>query len=73
MHRRVSLLVTIAFVVFGSLAYYGCREASEPGEDDKFAGNLSDPKLLERLGEDDGYTFALFYGGDVHGSLETCG
>jgi len=29
--------------------------------------------LEERLGEDDGYAFAIMYGADVHGSLETCG
>jgi hypothetical protein len=38
-----------------------------------FAGNLNDPKLKERLAEDDGYAFALLYGADIHGSLETCG
>lgn len=35
--------------------------------------DLNDPKLKERLGEDDGYAFAIIYGADVHGSLETCG
>jgi len=35
--------------------------------------DLESPPLQEKLGKDDGYAFAIFYGGDTHGSLETCG
>ena len=38
-----------------------------------FELDLNDPKLQERLGQDDGYAFAILYGADIHGSLETCG
>lgn len=41
--------------------------------DDTISFDLNDPKIKERLGEDDGYAFAIMYGADVHGSLETCG
>ena len=41
--------------------------------DDSVSFDLNDPKIKERLGEDDGYAFAIMYGADVHGSLETCG
>ena len=53
---------------------HGC---SGPGADeeleDSYDVDLSNPNLLERLGADDGYTFAVLYGADIHGSLETCG
>jgi hypothetical protein len=67
------LFVALLFIVLGSVAYYGCAGAGEPGDDDTFAGDLSDPRLQERLGKDDGYAFAILYGADIHGSLETCG
>jgi hypothetical protein len=35
--------------------------------------NIDEPNMKERLGKDDGYAFAVFYGADIHGSLETCG
>lgn len=30
-------------------------------------------KIGERLGNDDGFALAIFYGGSIDGSLETCG
>jgi hypothetical protein len=35
--------------------------------------NINDPKIKDLLGTDDGYAFAIFYGSDIDGSLETCG
>jgi hypothetical protein len=35
--------------------------------------NINEPKIVEKLGQDDGYAFAIHYGADIHGSLETCG
>jgi hypothetical protein len=56
------------------LAYFGCSAPDESVEaEDSFKPNLEDPKLKERLAQDDGYAFAITYGADIHGSLETCG
>ncbi len=55
---------------------HGCSRSSSLDEDDSDVSlgfDLNDPKMKERLGEDDGYAFAIMYGADVHGSLETCG
>jgi hypothetical protein len=56
---------------------HGCSkshgEAVAAGIVDTFSPDLNDPKLKERLGDDDGYSLAVFYGSDIHGSLETCG
>ncbi len=46
-------------------------DLNDKNEDLSFDPN--DPKILERLGADDGYAFAILYGADIHGSLETCG
>jgi hypothetical protein len=43
------------------------------GVKDDFKPNLEDPKLKDKLGADDGYSLAIMYGSDIHGSLETCG
>ena len=54
----------------------GCSRSGGPDSDDKddsLSLDLNDPKIKERLGEDDGYALAIMYGADVHGSLETCG
>jgi hypothetical protein len=52
----------------------GCSRSGEDVEaDEPLTFDLSNPVIQERLGTDDGYAFALFYGGDIHGSLETCG
>ncbi|PYP85263.1 MAG: hypothetical protein DMF61_16955 [Blastocatellia bacterium AA13] len=75
MRRKVSLLAAMTFVGLLALQNYGC---SGPGPDaiapdDTFHPDLNEPKLKERLGEDDGYALAVMYGADIHGSLETCG
>lgn len=54
---------------------HGCSRSGLDSDDrdDNFGFDLNDPKIKERLGEDDGYAFAIMYGADIHGSLETCG
>lgn len=54
----------------------GCSRSSglDADESDDNPGfDVNDPKIKERLGDDDGYSFAIMYGADIHGSLETCG
>jgi hypothetical protein len=65
----VTLMTAIA--VFN----HGCSRSGLDSDelDDNVGFDLNDPKIKERLGEDDGYAFAILYGADVHGSLETCG
>jgi hypothetical protein len=52
---------------------HGCARSGDLEENESFELDLNDPKLQERLGQDDGYAFAILYGADIHGSLETCG
>ena len=66
------VLFTLTLATF----YYGCSGNNDPDLDDQSVSvnfNINDPKMLEKLGEDDGYAFAIHYGADIHGSLETCG
>jgi hypothetical protein len=65
----VSIVITLGAV------HFGCGGPGKDVEDDSATLNvdLNDPRIKERLGEDDGYAFAVMYGSDVHGSLETCG
>lgn len=74
MRRKISLSLILAFVAALSIFNNGCSQ-SEPSDPDDNNVNfdLNDPKIKERLGQDDGYAFAIMYGADVHGSLETCG
>jgi hypothetical protein len=76
LRRKISLIVIIAFLSTLAAINHGCsRPGTQDIEDNEesFDLDLSDPKLKERLGEDDGYAFAILYGADIHGSLETCG
>jgi hypothetical protein len=68
LRRRISLAVIFAFSAIMAFLYNGCAKA--PVEE-KPAFPLS--QIKDHLGEDDGYAFAIFYGADIHGSLETCG
>jgi hypothetical protein len=74
LRRIISLLITVAFIGMLGLGYYGCSDAGESGEvEDSFRPDLSNARLAERLGSDDGFALAVMYGADLHGSLETCG
>ena len=75
MRRTISLLIIVAFVAALASINHGCSRSSDLDTemDGSVSFDLSDPKLRERLGEDDGYAFAVLYGADIHGSLETCG
>ena len=76
MRRKISLLVIITFMTGLAIINNGCSRSGgldEEDRDDSISFDLNDPKIKERLGEDDGYAFAIMYGSDVHGSLETCG
>jgi hypothetical protein len=74
LRRKISLLVTLALLSGLALISHGCSRSEATGEiNDTFAPDLNDSKLKERLADDDGYSFAVMYGSDVHGSLETCG
>lgn len=76
MRRKISLLVLVAFVSALAVVNHGCSRSGGPdsdGENDSLSFDLNDPKIRERLGEDDGYALAIMYGADIHGSLETCG
>lgn len=75
LRRKVSLLVIASFISALALVNHGCSRSGldSDGGDDSIAFDLNDPKIKERLGEDDGYSFAIMYGSDTHGSLETCG
>jgi hypothetical protein len=76
LRKKISLAVTMLFSVAVGLLYIGCSHsgASDSGQiADDFKPDISAPKLKEKLGDDDGYSLAVLYGSDVHGSLETCG
>lgn len=75
LRRNVSLLVIATFIAAFALVNHGCSHSGLDSDDrnDSLSFDLNDPKIKEKLGEDDGYSFAIMYGGDTHGSLETCG
>ncbi|HKF57058.1 MAG TPA: hypothetical protein VKJ45_16485 [Blastocatellia bacterium] len=76
MRRTVSLVAIALFLLSIALMLHGCSKSQTEvaaGITDTFAPDLNDPKLKERLGDDDGYSLAVLYGSDIHGSLETCG
>jgi hypothetical protein len=75
LRRKISLLVMVSFMVAAAVINHGCSRSGQDSDelDDSVGFDLNDPKIKERLGEDDGYAFAIMYGADVHGSLETCG
>ena len=65
----------VTLVAATAVINHGCSRSGPDSEqlDDNVSFDLNEPKIKERLGEDDGYAFAIMYGADVHGSLETCG
>ena len=76
MRRKISLVATGIFLTAVALSAIGCSHSGarvDGGVKDDFKPNLEDPKLKDKLGPDDGYSLAVMYGSDIHGSLETCG
>jgi hypothetical protein len=69
-------MVIVAFVAAFAVINNGCSRSGTSDSDDRddsLSFDIQDAKIKERLAEDDGYAFAIMYGADVHGSLETCG
>lgn len=75
LRRKASLLVTLLFTAAVAALQFGCSGSNSAGPDMSapVSFDLNQPKIKERLGEDDGYAMAILYGADIHGSLETCG
>ena len=76
MYRKISLIIIAIFVAGLAVISNGCSSSEAVEYDDSdtpVSFSLDEPNLQERLGKDDGYAFAIFYGSDIHGSLETCG
>ena len=68
-------MIAATFIVALAVINHGCSKSTSDVDDsgDALAVDLNDSKIKERLGTDDGYAFAIMYGADIHGSLETCG
>ncbi len=76
LRRKISLLIILAFISTLAAINHGCSRSGADEISDKVESlsfDPNDPKIKDRLGVDDGYAFAVFYGADLHGSLETCG
>lgn len=75
LRRKISLVVIVTFIAALAVVNNGCSHSGNPdvSGDDSVSFDVNDPKIKERLGEDDGYALAIMYGADIHGSLETCG
>jgi hypothetical protein len=76
LRRKISLFIIAAFIAGLAILNNGCSSdnSNESNDgDESVTFNIDEPKLKEHLGQDDGYAFAIFYGADIHGSLETCG
>jgi hypothetical protein len=76
LRRKISLLVIVSLMAALATINHGCSRSGAldvDDRDDSLSFDLNDPKIKERLGEDDGYAFAIMYAADIHGSLETCG
>jgi hypothetical protein len=74
LRRKISLFIIAAFITALTVLNHGCSPSNEADiNDESINFDLNDPKIKDRLGEDDGYAFAIMYGADIHGSLETCG
>ena len=75
MRRKISLFILIAFVATLTIINFGCSgsPADPEGGPENPNFDINDQNIKQKLGEDDGYAFAIHYGADTHGSLETCG
>jgi hypothetical protein len=74
LRRKISWLIIVAFTAAFAAVNHGCSGSSslDPDQPDPNF-NIDTTSFKDRLGDDDGYSMALFFGGDIHGSLETCG
>ena len=70
--KRLKLITVVVIAVSFGVAF---SDRAAVGQDSRrwmeFVG-MSVP-FLERAGTDDGLAFAIQFGGDTHGSLDTCG
>ena len=76
LRKKISLAAIALFSVGLGLTYYGCSNSGASDSsaiNDDFKPDITEKKLKEKLGDDDGYSLAVLYGSDIHGSLETCG
>ena len=68
------MAIILALVATLGILNNGCSGSGQDEDSDEaLTFDLESAPLQEKLGKDDGYAFAIFYGGDTHGSLETCG
>jgi hypothetical protein len=76
LRRKISLVILFSFVALLGALNHGCS-SSEGINNDESEESINfdslEPKFKDRLSNDDGYAFAVLYGADIHGSLETCG
>jgi hypothetical protein len=76
LRRKVSLFLLTTIIAGLAIINNGCSSdnSNEYNDGDESINfSIDEPNMKERLGKDDGYAFAVFYGADIHGSLETCG
>jgi hypothetical protein len=75
LRRKFTALAAVVFLAIVAIIEFGCAgsDSSQPDDNSPLGFDISSPKIKERLGEDDGFALAIMYGGDIHGSLETCG
>jgi hypothetical protein len=74
LRRRISLAIILVFAATMVILNHGCSRSNEDEDSSEaLTFDIESPALQERLAKDDGYAFAIFYGGDTHGSLDTCG
>ena len=74
LRRRISLAIVLSFVATLGIVNISCSRSEEDEDSNEaLTFDIESAPLQEKLGQDNGYAFAIFYGGDTHGSLETCG
>jgi hypothetical protein len=76
LRRKISLFLITLFITGLAIINNGCSSGDSDqynDGDESINFSIDEPNMKERLGKDDGYAFAVFYGADIHGSLETCG
>jgi hypothetical protein len=73
MRRLFISAISFALLVFLISACRIGNDSTPVDITEGFIPDLNNTKLQERLGEDDGYSFAILYSSDIHGSLEPCG